>query len=78
MKRSLLLLVLIGGVCLLNACGGSSAPPVIPPSITTTEAQVMAVPATVGTPYSFIFQTVSGGAGDPERPTVLGGKVDAT
>jgi Galactose oxidase, central domain len=55
MKRYLLLLIPICSLCLLNACGGSSAPPVVPPSITTTEAQVMAVPAIVGTPYSFIF-----------------------
>ena len=66
MKRYLLLLIPICSLCLLNACGGSSAPPVVPPSITTTEAQVMAVPAIVGSPYKFIFQAMSGGgAGDP-------------
>ena len=66
MKRYLLLLIPICSLCLLNACGGSSAPPVVRPSITTTEAQVMAVPAIVGSPYKFIFPAMSGGgAGDP-------------
>jgi hypothetical protein len=63
MKKSLLVLVPICGLCLLNACGGSAAHHT--PSITTTEAQVMAVPATVGTPYNFVFQATMGTAGGP-------------
>ena len=65
MKRSLLLLIPICGLCLLDACGGSAAHHVVTPSITTTEAQVMAVPATVGTNYNFVFQATSGTAGGP-------------
>lgn len=60
MKQSILGLMVICGGYWLDACGGSSTPPVLPPSITTTEAQVMAAPAIVGTPYNYIFQAEAG------------------
>src|SRR5271170_2653487 len=52
MKRSLLLLVLIEGVCLLNACSGSSGGP--PPLHVATHFAVTA-PATADTGSVFSF-----------------------
>jgi hypothetical protein len=65
MKKSLVFLLSTWSLLLLSACGGSGARHVVTPSITTTEAQVMAAPATVGTNYNFVFQATSGTAGGP-------------
>ncbi len=52
MKRSLLFLLFVCGLCLLNGCGGNSVPP--PPPLSATHLSVTAPAfATTGTPVSF-------------------------